>query len=133
MRASVQKLSGFIVPTRGTNAVGGPAPLSGSVTALAPAGGCQGCTDLQTAFVIRLNGFSASEVHAIEEYLRAFGCYLGHRPIRSTASQAEYWYETRADSARLNRNMQLMLEHMSTAGQVSFAGNTFNITKLAAR
>jgi len=130
-QALTLKLSGFIVP--GANAVGGPAPLSGSVTALAPAGGGQGCLNLPTAFVIRLNGFSTGEVQAIEEYLRAFGCYLHHRPVRATVSQAEYWYETRADSARLNRNMQLMLEHMSTAGQVSFAGNTFNVTKLATR
>jgi hypothetical protein len=132
-QALTQKLSGFILPARGANAVGGPAPLSGSVTALVPAGDGQGCANLPTAFVIRLTGFSTDEVQAIEEYLRAFGCYLHHRPIRSTASQAEYWYETRADSARLNRNMHLMLEHMSTAGQVSFAGNTFNITKLATR
>jgi hypothetical protein len=133
-QALTQKLSGFILPARGANAVGGPAPLSGGVTALVPSGGDgQGCVNLPTAFVIRLNGFSTSEVEAIEEYLRAFGCYLHHRPIRSTASQAEYWYETRADSARLNRNMQLMLEHMSTVGQVSFAGNIFNITKLATR
>ena len=132
-QALTLKLSGFILPARGANAAGGPAPLSGGVTALAPAGDGQGCQNLPTAFVIRLSGFSTSEVQAIEEYLRAFGCYLHHRPIRSTASQAEYWYETRADSARLNRNMHLMLEHMSTAGQVSFAGDTFNITKLATR
>jgi len=132
-QALTLKLSGFILPAQGANAVGGPAPLSGSVTALAPAGDAQGCLNLPTAFVIRLNGFSTSEVEAIEEYLRAFGCYPQYRPIRSTASQAEYWYETRADSARLSRNMQLMLEHMGTAGQVSFAGNTFNITKLATR
>jgi len=132
-QALTLKLSGFILPARGANAAGGPAPISGSVTALVPPGDGQGCLNLPTAFVIRLNGFSTSEVQAIEEYLRAFGCYLLHRPIRSAASQAEYWYETRADSARLNRNMQLMLEHMSTAGQVSFAGNTFNITKLATR
>jgi len=131
-QALTVKLSGFILPAR-ANTAGGPAPLSGGVTALAPAGDGQGCVNLPTAFVIRLNGFSTSEVEAIEEYLRAFGCYLHHRPIRSTASQAEYWYETRADSARLNRNMHLMLEHMSTAGQVSFAGNTFSITKVVTR
>lgn len=134
-QALTLKLSGFILPARGAGAVGEPTPpLSGSVTALVPRGGDgQGCANLPTAFVIRLNGFSTSEVQAIEEYLRAFGCYLHHRPVRATVSQAEYWYETRADSARLNRNMKLMLEHMSTAGQVSFAGNTFNVTKLATR
>jgi hypothetical protein len=131
-QALTLKLSGFILQAQGAGAVGEP-PQSRSVTALMPAGDVQGCTHLPTAFVIRLNGFSASEVEAIEEYLRAFGCYLHNRPIRATASQAEYWYETRADSARLNRNMHLMLEHMSTPGQVSFAGNTFNITKLATR
>jgi hypothetical protein len=132
-QALTLKLSGFILPARSADAGGGPVPLSGSVTAQTPAGDGQGCANLPTAFVIRLVGFSTDEVQAIEEYLRAFGCYLHHRPIRATASQAEYWYETRADSARLNRNMRLMLEHMSTVGQVSFAGNTFNITKLSTR
>jgi hypothetical protein len=132
-QALTTKLTGFILPARGASAAGGPEPLSGSVTALAPARDGQGCLNLPTAFVIRLNGFSADEVQAIEEYLRAFGCYLHHRPVRATASQTEYWYETRADSARLNRNVRLMLEHMSTPGQVSFAGNTFSITKLATR
>lgn len=132
-QALTQKLAGFILPARSANDVGGPAPLSGRVTTLVPAGDGQGCVNLPTAFVIRLNGFSAGEAQAIEEYLRAFGCYVHHRPVRSTASQAEYWYETRADPARLNRNMQLMLEHMGAAGQVSFAGNTFSVTKLATR
>jgi hypothetical protein len=127
------KLSGFILPVRSRGAIGGPVPLSGSLTAPVPAGGGQGCSNLPTAFVIRLTGFSTDEVEAIEEYLRAFGCYPHHRPIRATVSQTEYWYETSADSARFNRNMRLMLEHMSTAGQVSFTGNTFDITKLATR
>lgn len=104
-QALTLKLSGFITPARGANAVGGPAPQSGGVTALAPAGDGRGCANLPTAFVIRLVGFSTDEIQAIEEYLCAFGCYLHHRPIRATASQAEYWYETRADSARLNRNV----------------------------
>jgi hypothetical protein len=56
------------------SAVDGPAPLSGGVTAPAPAGDGQGCANLPTAFVIRLVGFSTGEVQAIEEYLRAFGC-----------------------------------------------------------
>lgn len=128
-QALTLKLSAFILPGR-TGIAGGPA---GGLTAVAPGGEGEGCVNLPTAYVVRLSGFSAGEVQAIEEYLRAFGCYLHHRPVRATASQAEYWYETRADSARLNRNMRLMLEHMSTTGQVSFAGNTFSITKIATR
>lgn len=136
------KLSGFMFPARGAGVVGGPAltpvpggaaPVPGGAAALAPPGEGPECANLPTAFVIRVSGFSPDEVQAIEEYLSAFGCYIHHRPVRATAAMSEYWYETRADSARLNRNMRLMLEHMSTAGQVSFAGNTFNVTKVATR
>jgi hypothetical protein len=68
-QALTLKLSGFILPARGANAAGGPAPLSGGVVALVPVGDAQGCLNLPTAFVIRFNGFSTSEIEAIEEYL----------------------------------------------------------------
>jgi hypothetical protein len=128
-QALAVKLAAFIVPER----VGAASGHTGGEITLAPTGDGGGCVNLPTAYVVRLSGFSVGEVQAIEEYLRAFSCYLHHRTVRATASQAEYWYETSADSARLNRNMRLMLEHMSTAGQVSFTGNTFSITKLATR
>ena len=83
--------------------------------------------------MIRLQGFSPDEMQAAEEYLSAFSCYEHHRVVRASANSAEYWYETRSDSARLNRNLRLMLEHMNAGGQVSFAGNTFTVNRVASR
>ena len=53
--------------------------------------------------------------------------------MRAGAGSAEYWYETRSDPARLNRNLRLMLEHMNAPGQVAFSGNTFVVSKVATR
>jgi hypothetical protein len=135
-QALTAKLDGFIAPAAGdANPVTQPAPAGsgGAVNSNAPAGDVEGCGSMPTAYVIRVTGFQGSEVQQIEEYLRAFSCYTHQRPVRATAAQAEYWYETRSDSARLNRNLRLMLEHMNAGGQVSFAGNTFTVNKVGTR
>jgi hypothetical protein len=129
------KLDGFIAAPRDDANLTAPAPAGsgGLVTTPATGGEAEGCGNLPTAYVIKITGFETSEVQAIEEYLRAFSCYQHQRPVRASAAQAEYWYETRSDSGRLNRNLRLMLEHMSATGQVSFAGNTFTVTKIGTR
>ena len=130
--ALTAKLDGFVAPRRAADA--GPAPLGEAPPAGAVAApGTEACGGLPTAYVVRLNGFSAQEVQAAEEYMAAFRCYEHHRPVRSGASAAEYWYETRSDSARLGRNLRLMLEHMSAPGQVQFSGNTFVLSRVATR
>ncbi len=130
--ALTAKLDGFAAPRGGSAGAGGPGPVAG-IDGGAPVAGAEGCGGFPTAYVVRLNGFSAQEIQAIEEYMRAFRCYEHHRPVRAGASLSEYWYETRADSARMNRNLRLMLEHMNAGGQVSFAGNTFSVSKIATR
>jgi hypothetical protein len=60
-------------------------------------------------------------------------CALSAAAYSSHSLPDEYRYEASADSAPPNRNMRLMLEPMSIPGQVSFDGNTFNITKLDTR
>jgi hypothetical protein len=80
-----------------------------------------------------LIGYSADELRAIEEYLSAFKCYEHHRPMRANVSQVEYWYETRVDVARINRNLHLMFDHMNSNGQITFAANAFVISKVATR
>ncbi|MGU3496156.1 hypothetical protein ACLBXM_19110 [Xanthobacteraceae bacterium A53D] len=135
--ALTQKLDGFIAPRDGgaTTApvnsgtgevIPGSAPATGG-TANAACGG------MPTAYVVRLSGFTAEEMKAAEEYMRSFSCFESQRPVRSSASQSEYWYETRADSGRLNRNLRLMLEMMDAKGQVAFSGNTFTISRVATR
>ncbi|MGN8096113.1 MULTISPECIES: hypothetical protein [Methylobacterium] len=131
--ALAAKLDGVIAPRRGADAGAAPpdpAPIGGAVTA---APGAEGCGGLPSAYVVRLNGFSNQEVQAAEEYMAAFRCYEHHRPVRASGASTEYWYETRSDSARLGRNLRLMLEHMSAPGQVQFSGNTFVISRVATR
>ncbi|MFD6320438.1 hypothetical protein E8E01_03665 [Methylorubrum populi] len=132
--ALTAKLDGAIAPRRAAEA---GAPLNTLPPALPgaeppPAAG-ESCGGLPTAYVVRLTGFSPQEVQAAEEYMAAFRCYEHHRPVRSGGATAEYWYETRSDSARLGRNLRLMLEHMSAPGQVQFSGNTFVISRVATR
>lgn len=132
-----QKLDGFMAPAHKSSdeALNDDAPTTGGdADAPAPAPtGDRACGSLPTAYSIKVNGFTPNEVTAIEEYLTAFSCYEHQRPVRASASATEYWYETRSDSARLNRNLRLMLQHMNATGQVSFAGNTFVVTKVATR
>jgi hypothetical protein len=136
-QALTQKLDGIIAPRRASDGSG-----IGSVIETAPgaagsttAGSLQaeGCSGLPTAFVIRISGFSGAEVQAVEEYMRAFKCYDHHRTVRASSGQTEYWYETRIDSTRLNRNLRLMLEHMNVGAQVTMSGNTFALGKVATR
>ncbi|GJE71063.1 hypothetical protein [Methylorubrum podarium] len=135
--ALTAKLDGVIAPRRGADAGASPNPLPNALPGAEPppaavAGG-ESCGGLPTAYVVRLNGFSPQEVQAAEEYMAAFRCYEHHRPVRSGGASAEYWYETRSDSARLGRNLRLMLEHMSAPGQVQFSGNTFVVSRVATR
>lgn len=130
--ALAAKLDGVIAPRRGAEA-GAPPPAPAGNAAVAAAPGGEACGGLPSAYVVKLNGFSAQEVQAAEEYMAAFRCYEHHRPVRAGGATAEYWYETRSDSARLGRNLRLMLEHMSAPGQVQFSGNTFVISRVATR
>lgn len=91
------------------------------------------CGGLPTAYVIRMDGFDTTEITALEEYINAYSCVQSARPVRASSRSAEYWYETRSDSARLNRNLRLTLEHMGVNGQVRFSGNTFVVSKVASR
>jgi hypothetical protein len=114
-----------------------PSPPAASGTTAIPgqtvAGEESGCSGLPSAHIVRLIDYSPDELRAIEEYLSAFKCYEHHRPMRASVSQVEYWYETRADVARINRNLRLMLDHMNSNGQISLSANTFVISKVATR
>ena len=133
--ALTAKLDGAIAPRRAADALPNALPpaLPGAEPPPAAAAAGESCGGLPTAYVVRLTGFSPQEVQAAEEYMAAFRCYEHHRPVRSGGATAEYWYETRSDSARLGRNLRLMLEHMSAPGQVQFSGNTFVISRVATR
>lgn len=98
--------------------------------ASAPGGG-----NLPSAYTLVFSGFTPEDVTSIEEYIVAFGGYKHHRPVRSSLRRAEYWYETSSDSARLNRNMRLMLDRLGAEGRVTFSSseNTLTVEKIAPR
>ncbi len=88
---------------------------------------------LPTAYTLRFNGFNADDIDGIEEYIVAFRGYRHHRPVRNDMRHAEYWYETDSESARLNRNLRRMLDHLGVRGRVVFAGNTFTVDRINLR
>ena len=98
-------------------------------------GGKKGGDDagLAAAYSLVFTGFDPDDITTIEEYIVAFQGYEHHRPISSSTRNAEYWYETNSNSARLNRNLRLMMDHLGFDGRVSFKGSSFKIEKIKKR
>ena len=46
---------------------------------------------------------------------------------------AEYWYETHADAARLNRNLRPMLDRINVYGRISVSDNAIRVAKVGPR
>jgi hypothetical protein len=116
--ALAEKLSAFDVSR------GGPPPEA----LVGP--GCRGT--LSTYFVV-FEGFTSQMTTQAEEYMAAFRCFTGMRPVRSSPSLAEYTYDTSEDMARLNRNLRVMLDHMGIVGQIQVAGNTLKVVRVPGR
>lgn len=100
-----------------------PASVAGAAPASVPLSG----------FSLSFNGFDAAERRGIEEYLVAFMGYRSHRPVRAGTTYIEYWYETAADGARLERNLSLMLEHLGLHGRVALSGNKLAVDRVSVR
>ena len=88
---------------------------------------------LASAYSLVFTGFTPDDITSIEEYIVAFRGYEHHRPVSSSLRNAEYWYETKSKSARLNRNLRLMMEHLGYEGRVAFTGSSFQIDKITQR
>lgn len=86
------------------------------------------------AYTMTFSGFSHDEINDIEEYLVAFKGYKVHRPLAAGPRNVQYWYEIDSDSARLNRNLRMMLDRVGTDAHITFsaADNTFSVEKAAA-
>ena len=95
---------------------------------LAPA---KDCTGLATGYTIVLSGFDSDAINQIEQTVVAFSGYAHHRPIRSQTRYIEYWYETCADRARLERNLRMMIEQMPVQSRLALNGNRFEIERIA--
>jgi hypothetical protein len=89
---------------------------------------------LPTAYTLVFGGFTPDDISGVEEYLVAFNGYKLHRPITTAPRGVEYWYEIDSDSARLNRNLRMMLDRVGVEGRISFSSidNTFTIEKFSA-
>ena len=99
----------------------GPGPVGpGPVAGLPPAGlpgpapmGQPGCAGFVADFTITVEGFNATELTAVEEYLASFSCFISKRVVPpSGPSRTQFWYTTQSDEARLYRNLRLMLSQM---------------------
>jgi len=84
-----------------------------------------------TGYTLVFQGFAADEISDVEEYLVAFQGYKLHRPVATGPRRVQYWYEIDSDSARLNRNLRMMLDRIGTPGRLSFSStdNTFTVEK----
>ena len=86
-----------------------------------------------TAYALIFDGFTAGEIFEVEEFLVAFGGYKNHRPVFSGVRYHEYWYESDSESARLERNLNKMLDFLDFQGRITFSGNEFRIQKIVQR
>lgn len=131
--AIAQKLEGFARQS-GTAGAGkdGIVIGGGAGGGLAQAN-TEGCANLPTDFQIQLREFTTAEVDRIESEFVRWGCYRTHRVTGMTATSADFFYSTSADSARLTRNFRLMMELVGLNGQITFAGNRVVVSKVATR
>jgi len=140
-QALAEKLAAYLRPEFKADLdradAGGPPPggpierdIRGPREAIGDAAGCTAVGFGANPFVLRFRNFDSREINRLEEYMTAFRCYEHHRPIRCDALVCEYWYETSADQARLQRNLRIALEYLDVKGQVSSQGNTIVIEKI---
>jgi len=114
------------------------AVLAAQLDALAPAAAEAQATEpkslgqagLAQHYELNFNNFSDTDIADIEELLVAFSGYRLHRPVRCQPRYCKYWYESTTDSARLRRNLQMMLMHLGISGTVAFSGNTAMVEKI---
>jgi hypothetical protein len=83
-----------------------------------------------TPYVLRIRDFNAPELQRLEEAFTSFACYEHYKVMHQMPSLTEYWYETRADQARLTRDLQFVLQYLNVPGTVSVtAGNVIVVEK----
>ena len=88
------------------------------------------CTGLSMAYVIVITGFGSEDINRMEEMMVSFQGYEHHRPLKTQTNYSEYWYETCADRARVERNLRTMTEQFPGESRVALAGNRFELQKV---
>ena len=97
------------------------------------AGGGEKAGGLPTAFSLVFDGFSPEEYRRMEEYLVVLEGYKRHRPVYMGKRRQEIWYESQSESARMQRDLDKMLEHLGWSGRITYSGNVFTLQKIATR
>lgn len=96
----------------------------------APAAGRPACNGMDgTPFVLRIREFNGPELQRLEEAFTSFACYEHYKVLKQMPSLTEYWYETRADQARLTRDLQFVLQYMNLPGTVSVTADNVIIVE----
>ncbi|MCB1330153.1 MAG: hypothetical protein KDK28_12270 [Maritimibacter sp.] len=125
----------------------GSAPSEGAVTDPAAAGtnaavsgetmayqAVQGCGNIPTTFQVQWIGFEQRQINAIEEHMNFWKCALDTDVTDSDFSQVTFSYKTRADKARVIRNIRLMLELIGQVAEPRTEGsNTIVVEALGIR
>ena len=93
-----------------------------------------GCGNIPTTFQVQWVGFEQRQVNAIEEHMNFWKCALDTDVTDSDFSQITFSYKTRADKARVIRNIRLMLELMGQVAEPRTEGsNTIVVEALGIR
>ena len=88
---------------------------------------------LPSAYTLVFNGFNPSEIIRIENEIVKFKGYSHHRLITSSIKNNEYWYESDARIARLNRDLGYMLESLGIKGRLVLSRQQFVVQKITVR
>ncbi|MCG8036138.1 MAG: hypothetical protein JAZ19_03790 [Candidatus Thiodiazotropha taylori] len=94
------------------------------------AGGHEG---MDKEYSLVFNNFSSDERLDIEEYLVIFTGYKHHRPVDCSRRNCEYWYKSTISSARLNRNINRMMDQLGIEANIVFEGNTVRVDRITLR
>ncbi len=93
-----------------------------------------GCGNIPTTFQVQWIGFEQRQVNAIEEHMNFWKCALDTDVTDSDFSQITFSYKTRADKARVIRNIRLMLELLGQVAEPRTEGsNTIVVEALGIR
>jgi hypothetical protein len=93
----------------------------------------ENCEGFQRSFTLSFENFTNQQITKIEEYISAFKCFTAIRPNRASASLIEFTYNTTGDSARLLRNVRVMLDQMGVASQVQFSEDVIKVVRIGTR
>lgn len=94
--------------------------------------GCQSAP-VKTGYVVKIDNFSPEAQEVIENSLMSMQGYRDHRVSVATHRYVEYWYDTVAGSAQVQRELNKTIHQHKLNGLVQFSGNTFLIKSYGGR